>query len=136
MQVQIGEIYTGKVTTITNFGAFVSLPEGQSGMVHISEVSSEYVKEIRDHLTEGQEVSVKVIGIDDKSRISLSMKKASEAPPAPPVNFEARPKRPGKAPKPEPGSFEAMMLSFKKESEEKLSAIKRQADSKRGIRRK
>ena len=72
---EIGQIVEGKVTGLTSFGAFVSLPEGKSGMVHISEVSNAFVKEIKDHLTEGQEVKVKIIGIND-GKISLSIKKA------------------------------------------------------------
>ena len=67
---EIGQIVEGKVTGLTSFGAFVSLPEGKSGMVHISEVSNAFVKEIKDHLTEGQEVKVKIIGIND-GKISL-----------------------------------------------------------------
>ena len=60
MQVEVGAIVEGKVTGLTNFGAFVSLPDGKTGMVHISEVAPTYVKEIRDYLTENQEVKVKV----------------------------------------------------------------------------
>ena len=67
MELAVGEIISGKVTGITKFGAFVSLPEGKSGLVHISEVDQSYVSDIRDHLTEGQEVKVKVIAIDRKS---------------------------------------------------------------------
>ena len=58
MQVEVGAIVEGKVTGLTNFGAFVSLPDGKTGMVHISEVAPTYVKEIRDYLTENQEVKV------------------------------------------------------------------------------
>ena len=61
MQVEVGAIVEGKVTGLTNFGAFVSLPDGKTGMVHISEVAPTYVKEIRDYLTENQEVKVKVL---------------------------------------------------------------------------
>ncbi len=76
MQLEVGEIYEGKVTGITKFGAFVSFENGQTGMVHISEVASAFVKEIRDFLTEGQEVKVKEIGISDEGKVSLSIKKA------------------------------------------------------------
>ena len=78
MELKIGAIIEGKVKTITNFGAFVDLPENQIGMVHISEVASHYVSDIRQHLSEGQTVKVKVIKIDEKGKIALSMKKAEE----------------------------------------------------------
>jgi S1 RNA binding domain protein len=76
MQLEVGGIYEGKVTGITKFGAFVSFENGQTGMVHISEVAAAFVKEIKDFLSEGQEVKVKVIGISDDGKISLSIKKA------------------------------------------------------------
>jgi S1 RNA binding domain protein len=81
MEFGVGSILEGKVTGITNFGAFVSLPEGRSGLVHISEIAFSYVNSVKDHLAEGQEVKVKVIGIDDQGRINLSIKKAVEQPP-------------------------------------------------------
>ena len=68
MQVEVGAIVEGKVTGLTNFGAFVSLPDGKTGMVHISEVAPTYVKEIRDYLTENQEVKVKVLSVGDDGR--------------------------------------------------------------------
>ncbi|MBP1736630.1 MAG: binding protein [Oscillospiraceae bacterium] len=80
MEFGVGSILEGKVTGITNFGAFVSLPEGRSGLVHISEIAFSYVNSVKDHLAEGQEVKVKVIGIDDQGRINLSIKKAAEQP--------------------------------------------------------
>ena len=85
MEFGVGSILEGKVTGITKFGAFVSLPEGRSGLVHISEIAYSYVNEVSDHLQEGQQVKVKVIGIDDNNRINLSIKKVTE-PPARPAN--------------------------------------------------
>ncbi|MEG1778894.1 MAG: S1 RNA-binding domain-containing protein [Oscillospiraceae bacterium] len=76
MQVEVGSIVEGQVTGITKFGAFVELPNGKTGMVHISEVASTYVNEISEHLTEGQTVKVKIIGVNDDGKISLSIKKA------------------------------------------------------------
>ena len=76
MQLEVGEIYEGKVTGITKFGAFVSFEGGQTGMVHISEVAPTFVTEIRDFVTEGQMVKVKVLSINEEGKISLSMKKA------------------------------------------------------------
>ena len=81
MEFGVGSIVEGKVTGITKFGAFVSLPEGKSGLVHISEIAYSYVNDVKDHLKEGQEVKVKVIGIDENGRINLSIKKAMDPPP-------------------------------------------------------
>lgn len=81
MEFGVGSILDGKVTGITKFGAFVSLPENKSGLVHISEIAYSYVNDVHDHLQEGQQVKVKVIGIDDNNRINLSIKKAMDPPP-------------------------------------------------------
>lgn len=139
MQLEVGEIYDGKVTGITNFGAFVSLSDGKTGMVHISEVSNEYVKEIKDVLSENQEVKVKVITIGDDGKVSLSIRQAM-----PKVD---RPKRPpqkrtrrsddvwqgNKSQKSnESMSFEDMMSKFKQVSDEKITDLKRSTESKHG----
>ena len=79
----MGSILEGKVTGITKFGAFVSLPDNKSGLVHISEIAYSYVNDVHEHLQEGQQVKVKVIGIDDNNRINLSIKKAMDPPPRP-----------------------------------------------------
>ena len=76
MQLEVGSILEGKVTGITKFGAFVELPDKVTGMVHISEVAATFVKEIRDFVTEGQTVKVKVLSIGEDGKISLSIKKA------------------------------------------------------------
>ncbi len=76
MQLEAGGIYEGKVTGITKFGAFVTFEGGQTGMVHISEVAPVFVNEIKDFLSEGQTVKVKVLGISEEGKISLSIKKA------------------------------------------------------------
>ena len=81
MELNVGAILEGKVKSITNFGAFVALPENKTGMVHISEVANAYVSDIRQHLTEGQDVKVVVIGTDN-GKINLSIKR-----------LEARPQR-------------------------------------------
>ncbi|MBR2717440.1 MAG: S1 RNA-binding domain-containing protein, partial [Oscillospiraceae bacterium] len=81
MELTVGSIVDGKVSGITKFGAFVSLPEGRSGLVHISEIAYAYVNEVSDYLHVGQEVKVKVVGIDDNGRINLSIKKTADPPP-------------------------------------------------------
>ena len=80
MQLAIGDILEGKVTGITKFGAFVELGEGKTGMVHISEVSTDYVEDISQYLKKDQVVKVKVINITDEGKISLSIKKARRCP--------------------------------------------------------
>ena len=139
MQLEVGAIVEGKVTGFTAFGAFVDLEGGKKGMVHISEVALEFVKDIKDHLTVGQTVKVKVISVADDGKISLSIKKAMEQPkPAfKPKNNNA-PKRSNanvwqgtsKPADNQPQSFESMMAKFKQESDEKMSDLKR--DSKHG----
>ena len=134
MQLEVGAVLEGKVTGITKFGAFVSLPGNRTGMVHISEIAPTFVKEIRDFVTENQTVKVKVLNISEDGKISLSMKKAVE--PAAAAAAQRRPARPGsfewQATKKEPSSFEDMMSSFKKSSDEKMSDLKKCMDSKRG----
>ena len=76
MDLTVGAIVEGKVTGISKFGAFVALPENKSGMVHISEVASSFVNDIKDFLQEGQQVKVKIINIDQQGRINLSRRDA------------------------------------------------------------
>ena len=145
MELAVGAIAEGKVTGITNFGAFVALPGGKTGMVHISEIANTYVNNIRDHLTEGQEVKVKVIGIDENGRINLSIKKAMDPPPRP--AGQGRPMGggrqgggfggPRKAANAEPATFEDRLKQFMASSDSKLSEL-RQAErrsSRRGGRK-
>ena len=98
MELEIGAIYEGKVTGITKFGAFVQLPGGKSGMVHISEIANSYVDDIGKFLKDGQQVQVKLIGIDQANRINLSIKKAlpqeEQAQQARPARPQQRPFRP------------------------------------------
>ena len=144
MEFGVGSILEGKVTGITKFGAFVSLPEGKSGLVHISEIAYTYVNDVKDHLKEGQEVKVKVIGIDDNGRINLSIKKAMDPPPRPaghgrpggrPAGYQGGFR--GKAAPAEPATFEDRLKQFMASSDSKLSEL-RQAErgrSRRGGRR-
>lgn len=140
MQLEVGAIVEGKVTGFTAFGAFVDLDEGKKGMVHISEVALEFVKDIKDHLTIGQTVKVKVISIAEDGKISLSIKKAMEQPKpafnkpktgnAPRRSAPANVWQGNKTTDTTPQSFESMMAKFKQESDEKMSDLRR--DSKHG----
>lgn len=132
MEFGVGSIVEGKVSGITKFGAFVSLPEGKSGLVHISEIAYSYVNDVHDHLSEGDEVKVKVIGIDDAGRINLSIKKATEPPPRPAAPRPA-PRQQNSAPRErtftpaapkEPTSFEDRLKQFMAASDSKLSDLR------------
>lgn len=141
MAVEIGEILDGKVTGITNFGAFVELPDKSTGMVHISEVSNTYIKDIHEKLSENQEVKVKVIDINEKGKIALSIKKAlpPEEAPAPKKTYD-KPKKSSQPPvwngaqknEPENMSFEDMLARFKTKSDERMSDLKKNTAAKRG----
>ena len=99
MEFTVGAIVEGKVKSITNFGAFISLPEGRTGMVHISEIAHAYVSDIRQHLTEGQDVKVMILAAEN-GKINLSIKRTvaqperTERPQQPRRNFEKREPRP------------------------------------------
>ncbi|HWS43081.1 MAG TPA: S1 RNA-binding domain-containing protein [Pseudoflavonifractor sp.] len=151
MELGVGSVLEGKVTGITKFGAFVSLPEGKSGLVHISEIAYSYVNDVKDHLTEGQEVKVKIIGIDENGRINLSIKKAMDPPPRPaaPAGGFNRAPRPGGAPgggfnrgsaaPKEPATFEDRLKQFMQSSDSKLSEMRvneRKGGNRRGGGRK
>lgn len=136
MQLEVGTILEGKVTGITKFGAFVELPGGKTGMVHISEVAPTFVKEIRDFVTENQTVKVKILSVGEDGKISLSIKKAMEPAPRSAGSFTPRPSRPGnyewQSKRNESASFEDMMSKFKQTSDEKMSDLKKCLESKRG----
>ena len=144
MAAEVGSLVDGKVTGIIEYGAFVDLGEGKTGMVHISEVAATYVTNIRDHLAVGQEVRVKVLSVTPEGKVSLSIKKALDslppeqrpAGPAPPP----RPPRRNSAPNVWQGqrgsgpasSFEDMMSQFKQTSEDKISTLRRGGDTRYG----
>lgn len=131
MQLELGAILSGKVNGITSFGAFIDLPDNKKGLVHISEVSSDYVKNVNDYLKDGQDVKVKIINVNDKGEIRLSIKKASESEKGKKFNVgKSNFKNDQKPVKKQ--SFEDMMSMFKIASEEKMSDLKRATDSKRG----
>ncbi|MBM7582467.1 S1 RNA binding domain protein [Caldicoprobacter guelmensis] len=110
MPVEVGQVVEGRVSGITKFGAFIVLPDGRTGMVHISEVADTYVKDIHQYLRQDERVMVKVLSIDERGRINLSIRRAQE----PVMTFEER------------------LAKFMKESEEKLKDIRKNREAKRG----
>jgi len=123
MALKVGAIVEGTVKTITNFGAFIDLGEGVTGLVHISEIADGYVKSVNDFLEENQKVEVKVLSIDEENKkITLSMKKVERF-------TNSQPKQPDM-------SFEDRLSKFLKDSEERQSDVKRSFESKRGSSRR
>ncbi|MBQ2841275.1 MAG: S1 RNA-binding domain-containing protein [Oscillospiraceae bacterium] len=132
MGLEVGTICSGKVTSITKYGAFVALGEGKSGMVHISEISHTYVNDISDHLQNGQEVKVKVIGIDENGRISLSIRKAEPRQERTHQNFTPKSAAPRETVE---LSFEDKLKQFMQDSDSKISGIKQYSDRRVSNRR-
>ena len=152
MQISVGAILEGTIKSITKFGAFVSLPGGRSGLVHISEIAHSYVANVSDFLSEGQAVKVKVVSIDEAGRINLSIKKATPPPPRPQGSardrqgrsdfrggnrtFNAPHTREPRAAAPQPAGpadFEARLKQFMQASDSRLSDLK--LNEKRSSRR-
>lgn len=120
MPLKVGEIVEGVVKTITSFGAFVDLGEGQTGLVHISEIADGYVKDVSEFLTQEQKVKVKVLNVDEANKkITLSIKKVNDSKP----NYDHQKKS--------EVSFEDRLSKFLKDSEERQSDVKRSFESKR-----
>ena len=131
MAVEVGRILEGKVCGIKNFGAFVELADGTTGMVHISEVSNGYVEHLSDVLQDGQVVKVRVMAVSPEGKVALSIKKAQPKP-KPTRGDPGRTWQPKvAAPKGEIG-FEDMMAKFKSQSEENISDLKRVTEAHRG----
>lgn len=156
MELTVGAIVEGKVKSITKFGAFITLPENQTGMVHISEITHAYVNDIHDHLEEGQDVKVMVIGLDN-GKINLSIRRTQPAPTRqntdrPKQGFDRargdnrpprpqqdnRPQRPRSAQPAErgPQTFDDMLKQFMQDSDSKISGIKQYSDRKTKTRRR
>lgn len=141
MSLEVGAIVEGEVSGITNFGAFVQLPEGKIGLIHISEVSNVYVKDVHDFLKEHDKVKVKVLSIDERGKIGLSIRQLTP-PPAP----QPKPQRPQvenrerRGPRPQVAkvapvlSFEDKLSKFLKDSDDRMLDLKRNTESKRGGR--
>ncbi len=124
MAIEVGSIVEGVVTGITGFGAFIELPGKATGLVHISEVADTYVKDVRDYLKEQDHVKVKVIHVDEKGKIGLSIKQAN-----PTVRNAGRERR-----LPPTVSFEDKLAKFIKDSDERQIEYRRATESKRGGR--
>ena len=157
MELTVGAILEGKVKSITNFGAFIALPENKTGMVHISEVANTYVSDIRTFLTEGQDVKVMVISLDN-GKVNLSMKRLEPKPQRDnnnrpnfrdngraPANREGnagprnpRPAAPVAPPVPKTADqlFEERLKQFMTESDSKLSSLRQYADHRSKNRRR
>ena len=152
MELTVGAILEGKVKSITNFGAFVSLPENKTGMVHISEVANTYVSDIRQHLAEGQDVKVMVIGVDGP-KVNLSMKRlepkpqrepgrsfnregSQQAQPRPPRPAASAAPTPPPAPKTADQLFEEKLKAFMTESDSKISSLRQYSDHRTKSRRR
>lgn len=146
MAIEIGSIQEGKVTGIMNFGAFVSLPGGKSGLVHISEISNTFVKDVHDHLQVGQIVKVKVIDINEQGKINLSIKRVQaeekkeetrETVPKPPVALRSQePEMGAVAPPSGDLSFEEKLKKFMQASDSKNADKRRNTERKQHARRK
>ena len=155
MELTVGAVLEGKVKSITNFGAFIALPENKTGMVHISEVANAYVSDIRQHLTEGQDGKVMVIG-NENGKINLSIKRLEPKPQRDGAprgdrgnaprrdngqpqnqnrNFRSAPVQPA-APKTADQLFEEKLKAFMSESDSKISSIKQYSDHRTKSRRR
>lgn len=144
MTIEVGSIQEGKVTGIMNFGAFVSLPGGKSGLVHISEIANTFVKDVHEHLQIGQNVRVKVLGINEQGKINLSIKKVLEEEQEKEVQKTSY-SVPAEVRKPEIGevspptgnqSFEEKLKKFMQASDSKNADKRRNTERKQHARRR
>lgn len=125
----VGSIVEGVVTGITNFGAFILLPNGETGLVHISEVADSYVKDIREHLQKKDKVKVKILSVNGDGKVGLSIRRAlndGKGSPAPRRGSNRAAAGSGVV------SFEDKLARFIKESEEKQQDLRKNTDAKRG----
>ncbi|MDF2592507.1 MAG: hypothetical protein K0S75_1973 [Clostridia bacterium] len=128
MPIEEGKVVEGVVASITSFGAFVQLPEGKTGLVHISEIADTYVKDIKNYINEKDKVKVKVLSVDQNGKINLSIKQAQERKKnTRPLEIDWN----NESKKNQVDSFEDRMAKFLKDSDEKLQQLKKSTDSKR-----
>ncbi|MDY5586674.1 MAG: S1 RNA-binding domain-containing protein [Oscillospiraceae bacterium] len=148
MQPEVGAVLEGKVSGVTKFGAFVNLPGGKSGLVHISEIANTFVSDVAQYVSVGQTVKVKVIGING-DKINLSIKRAEESEEAPrrraPQQHAEQQSRPTKQPQQPSGqvaaptedqAFEDKLKQFMKDSDSRIADNRMYADRGRSRRRK
>ncbi|MEI3078939.1 MAG: S1 RNA-binding domain-containing protein [Oscillospiraceae bacterium] len=155
MELTVGAVVEGKVKSLTKFGAFVALPDGSTGMVHISEIAHAYVNDIREHLTEGQDVKVMIISREN-GKTNLSIKRTLPAPSkpqfsrpqsrsfngaqrsaGPSAERSSAPRQAGaSASQPQQKSFDDMLKQFMTESSSKMSSIKQYSEHKTKTRRR
>ncbi len=142
MELTVGAVLDGKVKSITNFGAFIALPENKTGLVHISEVANTYVSDIRQHLTEGQDVKVVVLSAE-AGKVNLSIKRLEAKPeqpraaaPRPSAPRAPRTPTPPPAPKTADQLFEEKLKAFMTESDSKISSIRQYSDHRTKSRRR
>ncbi|MCG0314034.1 MAG: S1 domain-containing RNA-binding protein [Calditerricola sp.] len=122
MAIEVGSKLQGKVTGITHFGAFVELPGGVTGLVHISEIADYYVKDVRDVLKINDIVTVKVLNISENGKIGLSIRQAQD-------NYDPRAR---KRRRERDVSFEEKLSRFLRESEDRLASLRRHGEGRRG----
>ena len=136
MSIEAGSVVEGVVAGITNFGAFVELPDGKTGLVHISEVADVYVSDVHDFLKEKDKVKVKILSVDESGKIALSVKQAGNKKtidsPSKPQVAAVRENRNWR--RPLSASFEDKLSRFMKDSDERQIDLRRKTDSKRGGR--
>ena len=131
MAIEVGAKLPGKVSGITKFGAFVDLEDGKTGLVHISEVSHNYVNDINDILSVGDQVNVKVMSVEDNGKIGLSIRQYEDAP----AKKEYHKKQNNKAnSRKKSQDIDTLINHFLKDSDSRLSSLKRNLDGKRGGR--
>ena len=154
MELTVGAVVEGKVKSLSKFGAFIALPDGSTGMVHISEIAYAYVNDIHDHLTEGQDVKVMIISREN-GKTNLSIKRTLPQPAKPQFSraprqggFNSAPRSAGgerssAAPRqqaapaqPQQKSFDDMLKQFMSESDSKMSSIRQYSEHKTKTRRR
>lgn len=128
MSIEIGSRLEGKVTGITHFGAFVELPNGETGLVHISEIADKYVKDVNEFLKVNDVVNVRVINVEKDGKIGLSLKTQEEN------KKKVREKNIRQPRRNSSESFDDKLSKYLKDSEERLSTLRKSTDSKRGGR--
>ena len=142
MALEIGSVVEGKVTSIAKFGAFVLLPEGKSGLVHISEIANAFVSDVNEFVQVGQSVKVRVLNISEDGKINLSIKRAEEQSAAAPARSPRAPRRPESerprenaaprmgevAPRSENQEFEDKLKKFMQESDSRIADNRLYAD--------